>query len=160
MHTLFSWRSLNRMSDERDILPTEVPERLLVADWDDVLPRVQLWANHFHKRYLRQIRAAPTAEDLVQEAIVKLYSGRRKLPDHVPLLTVIINNIQSDIWNYLTKEGYTHKKTVKGKEERAGADILGWKNGCIMLTGTLFLRALNSMAYMMPFSRKSITIKN
>ncbi len=111
------------MSEEKDAL-TEVPERLLVADWEDILPRVQLWANHFHKRYLRHIRAAPTAEDLVQEAVVKLYSGRRKLPDHVPLLTVIINNIQSDIWNFLTKEGYTSKDS-KGKGRKGWGRHIG-----------------------------------
>ncbi len=112
------------MSDEKDILATEVPERLLVADWDDVLPRVQLWANHFHRRYLRNIRAAPSAEDLVQEAIVKLYAGQRKLPDHVPLLTVIINNIQSDIWNFLTKEGYTQTDS-KGKGRQGWGRHIG-----------------------------------
>ena len=112
------------MSEKRDSLVTEVPERLLVADWDDILPRVQLWANHFHKRYLRQVRAAPTPEDLVQEAIVKLYSGRRKLPDHVPLLTVIINNIQSDIWNFLTKEGYTQTDS-KGKGRKGWGRHIG-----------------------------------
>jgi DNA-directed RNA polymerase specialized sigma24 family protein len=112
------------MSEKREVLTTEVPERLLVADWDDILPRVQLWANHFHRRYLRQVRAAPSPEDLVQEAIVKLYSGRRKLPDHVPLLTVIINNIQSDIWNFLTKEGYT-KKDSQGKGRKGWGRHIG-----------------------------------
>ena len=111
------------MSEEKDAL-TEVPERLLVADWEDILPRVQLWANHFHKRYMRHIRAAPTPEDLVQEAIVKLYSGQRKLPDHVPLLTVIINNIQNDIWNFLTKEGYTRKDS-KGKGRKGWGRHIG-----------------------------------
>lgn len=118
------------MSEEREALAKEVPERLQIADWDDVLPRVQLWANHFHKRYLRHIRAAPTPEDLVQEAIVKLFSGRRKLPDHVPLLTVIINNIQSDIWNFLTKEGYT-KKNSQGKGRQGWGRHVGleeWMN--------------------------------
>ncbi len=112
------------MSEEKEVLATEVPERLLVADWDDILPRVRLWANHFHKRYLRHIRAAPSPDDLVQEAVVKLYSGRRKLPDHVPLLTVIINNIQSDIWNYLTKEGYTRKDS-KGKGRQGWGRHIG-----------------------------------
>jgi len=111
------------MSEEKHAL-AEVPERLLVVDWEDILPRVQLWANHFHKRYLRHIRAAPTPEDLVQEAILKLYSGRRKLPDHVPLLTVIINNIQSDIWNFLTKEGYTSKDS-KGKGRKGWGRHIG-----------------------------------
>ena len=120
----------SRMSEERDVLASEVPERLLIADWDDILPRVQLWANHFHKRYLRHVRAAPSPEDLVQEAIVKLYAGQRKLPDHVPLMTVIINNIQSDIWNFLTKEGYT-KKDSKGKGRQGWGRHIGleeWMN--------------------------------
>ncbi|MEM8487587.1 MAG: hypothetical protein AAF564_18700 [Bacteroidota bacterium] len=112
------------MSEEKDVLAHEVPERLLIADWDDILPRVQLWANHFHRRYLRHIRAAPTPEDLVQEAVVKLYAGQRKLPDHVPLLTVIINNIQSDIWNFLTKEGYTRKDS-KGKGRKGWGRHIG-----------------------------------
>ena len=112
------------MSEKRDVLTTEIPERLLATDWDDILPRVQLWANHFHRRYLRQVRAAPSPEDLVQEAIVKLYTGKRKLPDHVPLLTVIINNIQSDIWNFLTKEGYT-KKDSQGKGRKGWGRHMG-----------------------------------
>jgi DNA-directed RNA polymerase specialized sigma24 family protein len=90
------------------------PASLATADWDDVFPRVRLWAHRFHRRYLSQIRAAPSPDDLVQEAIAKLYTGRRRLPDHVPLLTVLINNIQSDIWNFLTREGYT-KTDSKGK---------------------------------------------
>ena len=107
------------MPDERDVSVSDAPERLLVADWDDILPRIRLWAHHFHNRYLKQIRAAPSPDDLVQEAIVKLYTGRRALPDHVPLLTVLINNIQSDIWNFLTKEGYT-------KKDSAGKGRKGW----------------------------------
>ena len=96
-----------------------IPERLLVADWDDIVPRVRLWAHHFHRRYLQNIRAAPSPDDLVQEAIVKLYTRRRTLPDHVPLVTVLINNIQSDIWNFLTKEGYTTRN-------RQGKGRKGW----------------------------------
>ena len=104
------------MSDEREVGVSEVPERLLVADWDDIVPRIRLWAYHFHNRYLNNIRAAPSPDDLVQEAIVKLYTRKRKLPDHVPLLTVLINNIQSDIWNFLTKEGYAQKNKGKGRK--------------------------------------------
>lgn len=112
------------MPKERATSEPEVPERLLVADWDDLVPRIRLWAHHFHKRYLRHIRAAPTPDDLVQEAIVKLYTGRRKIPDHVPLLTVLINNIQSDIWNFLTKEGYTSKDS-KGKGRKGWGRHIG-----------------------------------
>lgn len=92
----------------------EPPALLREADWDDLVPRLRLWAHHFHRRYLSQIRAAPSPDDLVQEAIVKLYTGRRRLPDGIPLLTVLINNIQSDIWNWLTREGFTSKDS-KGK---------------------------------------------
>ena len=112
------------MPEEKDAQSQEVPERLLVADWDDIIPRVRLWAIHFHKRYLQHIRAAPSPDDLVQEAIVKLYTGRRKIPDHVPLMTVIINNIQSDIWNFLTKEGYT-KKDSQGKGRKGWGRHIG-----------------------------------
>jgi|GEM_PF-2720791 len=112
------------MPKDKDVIEPEVPERLLVADWDDIIPRVRLWAIHFHKRYLKHIRAAPTPDDLVQEAIVKLYTGRRKIPDHVPLMTVIINNIQSDIWNFLTKEGFT-KKDSKGKGRKGWGRHVG-----------------------------------
>ena len=118
------------MPKDKDVTEQEVPERLLVADWDDIIPRVRLWAVHFHNRYLRHIRAAPSADDLVQEAIVKLYTGRRKIPDHVPLMTVIINNIQSDIWNFLTKEGFT-KKDSKGKGRKGWGRHIGleeWMN--------------------------------
>jgi DNA-directed RNA polymerase specialized sigma24 family protein len=112
------------MPEEKEASVSEVPERLLVADWNDLLPRIRLWAHHFHKRYLRHIRAAPSPDDLVQEAIVKLYTGRRKIPDHVPLLTVMINNIQSDIWNFLTKEGYTSKDS-KGKGRKGWGRHIG-----------------------------------
>lgn len=114
----------NWMQKDQDSLQQDIPARLLVADWNDILPRVQLWANHFHKRYLRNIRAAPSPEDLVQEAIVKLYTGRRKLPDHVPLITVIINNIQSDIWNFLTREGIVGK-SAQGKGRKGWGRHLG-----------------------------------
>ncbi len=100
------------------------PDALRDVDWDDVVPRVRLWAHHFHRRYLSQIRAAPSPDDLVQEAIVKLYTGRRKMPDNVPLLTVLINNIQSDIWNFLTREGYTSKDS-KGKERKGRGRHVG-----------------------------------
>lgn len=103
---------------------SEIPERLLVADWEDIIPRVRLWAVHFHKRYLQHIRAAPSPDDLVQEAIVKLYTGKRTIPDHVPLMTVIINNIQSDIWNFLTKEGYTRKDS-RGKGRKGWGRHVG-----------------------------------
>ena len=112
------------MPKDKEVPVSEVPERLLVADWDDIIPRVRLWATHFHKRYLKNIRAAPSPDDLVQEAIVKLYTGRRKIPDHVPLMTVIINNIQSDIWNFLTKEGYT-KSDSRGKGRKGWGRHIG-----------------------------------
>ena len=112
------------MPEEKDVRESEVPEKLLIADWEDIIPRVRLWAIHFHKRYLKHIRAAPTPDDLVQEAIAKLYTGRRKIPDHVPLLTVIINNIQSDIWNFLSREGYT-KKDSHGKGRKGWGRHVG-----------------------------------
>ena len=112
------------MPEDKEVPVSEVSKRLLVADWDDIIPRVRLWAVHFHKRYLKHIRAAPSPDDLVQEAIVKLYTGRRKIPDHVPLMTVIINNIQSDIWNFLTKEGYT-KKDSRGKGRKGWGRHVG-----------------------------------
>ena len=49
------------MPKDKDVTEQEVPERLLVADWDDIIPRVRLWAIHFHNRYLKHIRAAPSA---------------------------------------------------------------------------------------------------
>lgn len=105
------------MTAKRADAPLDPPEALRNADWDDLVPRLRLWAHHFHRRYLARIRAAPSPDDLVQEAIVKLYTGRRRLPDQVPLLTVLINNIQSDIWNFLTREGYTRKDSKgKGRE--------------------------------------------
>ena len=97
----------------------DVPVRLREADWDDLVPRVRLWAHQFHRRYLSRVRAAPSPDDLVQEAIAKLFTGQRRLPEDVPLLTVLINNIQSDIWNFLTREGYTRKDS-KGKTRQGG----------------------------------------
>ena len=96
-----------------------IPAPLQEADWDDLLPRLRLFAHQFHRRYLSRIPQAPTPDDLVQEAVTKLYTGQRKLPDDVPLLTVLINNIQSDIWNFLTREGYTRKDS-KGKARQGG----------------------------------------
>ena len=102
-----------------NVTVSDVPERLREADWDDMVPRVRLWAHQFHRRYLARVRAAPSPDDLVQEAITKLFTGKRRLPDDVPLLTVLINNIQSDIWNFLTREGYTRKDS-KGKSRKGG----------------------------------------
>ncbi|MEZ4702068.1 MAG: hypothetical protein R2834_17170 [Rhodothermales bacterium] len=112
------------MTAKRADPANEPPAALREADWDDLVPRLRLWAHHFHRRYLSQIRAAPSPDDLVQEAIVKLYTGRRRLPDDVPLLTVLINNIQSDIWNFLTREGYTRKDS-KGKGRKGWGRHVG-----------------------------------
>jgi DNA-directed RNA polymerase specialized sigma24 family protein len=70
-------------------------ERLRQADWEDIYPKALFWAKKWHAAYLSRTASPWKPEDLLQEAIQGLFSGRRALPKNVSVLTAIINIMRS-----------------------------------------------------------------
>ena len=64
-------------------------------DWEALLPRLLLWAQRLHARTLADVRGAPTAEDLVQDAVTDVLTGRRSRPEDVPLAVLLYGVIRS-----------------------------------------------------------------
>lgn len=64
-------------------------------DWEAVLPRLLLWAQRLHARTLADVRGAPSPEDLVQDAVTDVLTGRRSRPDDVPLPVLLYGVIRS-----------------------------------------------------------------
>ena len=64
-------------------------------DWEALLPRLLLWAQRLHARTLADVRGAPAPEDLVQDAIADVLTGRRTRPEGVPLAVVLYGVIRS-----------------------------------------------------------------
>jgi len=60
-----------------------------------LLPRLLLWARRLHARSLADVRGAPSPEDLVQDAVADVLTGRRSRPDGVPLPVLLYGVIRS-----------------------------------------------------------------
>lgn len=72
-------------------------------DWPDVLPRLLLWAQSLHRRYLAGLPGAPTPEDLVQDAAADLLTGRRVWPDGLPAFVVLHGIVRSLVSNAVSR---------------------------------------------------------
>ena len=64
-------------------------------DWEALLPRLLLWAQRLHARVLHDVRGAPSPEDLVQDAVTDVLTGRRSRPADVPLAVLLYGVIRS-----------------------------------------------------------------
>ena len=64
-------------------------------DWEALLPRLLLWAQRLHARVLSDVRGAPTPEDLVQDAVTDVLTGRRRRPADVPLAVLLYGVVRS-----------------------------------------------------------------
>lgn len=64
-------------------------------DWEAVLPRLLLWATRLHARTLADVRGAPSPEDLVQDAVTDVLTGRRSRPADVPLAVLLYGVVRS-----------------------------------------------------------------
>lgn len=65
------------------------------VDWEALLPRLLLWAQRLHARVLFDVRGAPSPEDLVQDAVADVLTGRRSRPEGVPLAVLLYGVIRS-----------------------------------------------------------------
>ena len=72
-------------------------------DWEETLPRLLLWAGRLHARTLADVRGAPTPEDLVQDAVTDVLTGRRTRPDGVPLAVVLYGVVRSRVSHTLER---------------------------------------------------------
>ena len=74
-------------------------------DWPDVLPRPLLWAQSLHRRCLAGLPGAPTPEDLVQDAVADLLTGRRAWPEGLPAFVVLHGVVRSHVSNAVGRAG-------------------------------------------------------
>ena len=72
-------------------------------DWPDVLPRLLLWAQSLHRRYLAGLPGAPTPEDLVHDAAADLLTGRRAWPEGLPAFVVLHGVVRSHVSNAVAR---------------------------------------------------------
>jgi DNA-directed RNA polymerase specialized sigma24 family protein len=106
------------------LLNQEILERLASADWDDIVPRLTLYANYKIDRIRWKKGVIPkglTAKDMVLGAIVSIYEEKRnwnptKEPDLLNYLKSIICSNVSHLYKlkeYKTTDPY--KETEDGK---------------------------------------------
>ena len=79
-------------------------ERLRQAKWSQIMPRILLWSHQLHRKYLSNIRAAPEARELAQDAVADLITGKRSLPEDVPITTVLYGILRSKVSNFLNTQ--------------------------------------------------------
>lgn len=72
-------------------------------DWEALLPRLLLWTRRLHARALADVRGAPSPEDLVQDAVTDVLTGRRARPDDVPLPVLLYGVIRSRASHVLSR---------------------------------------------------------
>jgi DNA-directed RNA polymerase specialized sigma24 family protein len=70
-------------------------QRLNEVNWHDVLPRLLLYTKSIVKAY--RLEDIVSAEELTQNAVYALLSGRRRWPPDVSLLTALIAIVRSNI---------------------------------------------------------------
>lgn len=93
-------------------------------DWEALLPRLLLWARRLHDRVLADVRGAPTPEDLVQDAVTDVLTGRRSRPEGVPLAVLLYGVIRSRASQVLSRakaRGETEGPRYVGLDEAEAA---------------------------------------
>ena len=113
---------------ESDVTSTtpEQLKRLRQADWEDIYPKALLWAKKWHTRYLSHAPSSWEPEDLVQEAIDLLCSGRRTLPKDVAVLTGIINVMRSMAGNLHQRKDHQQDSFDELKGKGQAMDESAW----------------------------------
>lgn len=92
-------------------------------DWEALLPRLLLWARRLHARTLDDVRGAPSPEDLVQDAVADVLTGRRTRPEGVPLSVLLYGVIRSRASQVLSRartRGSAPGPRYVGFDEAAG----------------------------------------
>jgi len=91
------------------------------VDWAALIPRLSLFASKIHSKVLQDVHGAPTPEDLVQDTITDVLTGRRTLPNlnEVSLLHALCSIVRSKASNYVNTIKSGNVSWEEGEHDKA-----------------------------------------